>query len=171
MAWNLHETRQGAIMGDSRRFDLFAKLIRKNFSPEFYPKVADIAGGKGYLQSALKDLGYTVTTFDKRRKRVLRSQYQYRFFDKNVKEEFNLLVGMHPNEATDVIIVEASKRGIPFVICPCCVKPSAVVYWGKHSYKEWTKHLKKLAKERGYRITEADLPMNGKSLCLIGRLA
>ena len=159
-------------MGDSRRFDLFSKVIERNFPPKQYPYVADVAGGKGYLQTALRESGYNVTTFDKRkgkRNRPGRFQYQYRYFDEKIKDEFDLLVGMHPDEATDVIIVEAAKRNVPFVVCPCCVKPSAVLYWGKHSYGYWMKHLRKLAVERKFQITETVLPMDGKNQVLIGR--
>ncbi len=159
-------------MGDSRRFDLFAKCVQRNFPPGQFGSVADIAGGKGYLQLALRECGYPkVTTFD-RRKRRIRSrgcQYRHQLFDEHIEEEFDLLVAMHPDEATDVTIVEAAKRRVPFVICPCCVRPSAIVYWGNYKYHLWVAHLKREARKLGFRITETVLPMNGKSLVLIGR--
>lgn len=160
-------------MGDSRRFDLFAKLIARCFPKDRYRKVADVAGGKGYLQVALRTLGYNVTTFDKRKgrkNRPNRFQYQYRYFDKKIKDKFDLLVGMHPDEATDVVIAEAAKRKIPFVLCPCCIMPNAIVYWGVHKYWSWFEHLEKEAKKRGYDTQRAKLPMNGKSWCIIGRI-
>ena len=50
-------------MGDKKRFDLFAKAISKRFPS--WMRVADIAGGKGYLQLALKEQGFKdVITFD-----------------------------------------------------------------------------------------------------------
>ena len=44
-------------MGDSHRFDLFAKLISTNF-PNRDKRIVDVAGGKGYLRAALFQLGY-----------------------------------------------------------------------------------------------------------------
>ena len=44
-------------MGDPRRFSLFADVIAANF-PSNLP-VADVAGGKGYLQVALRQRGMT----------------------------------------------------------------------------------------------------------------
>jgi len=41
-------------MGDSRRFDLFAKVIRNNFPVDRYSIVADVVVGKGYLQTAFR---------------------------------------------------------------------------------------------------------------------
>jgi 2-polyprenyl-3-methyl-5-hydroxy-6-metoxy-1,4-benzoquinol methylase len=105
-------------MGDNRRFDLFAKFY-KQFSPSKYETVADVAGGKGYLQLALRQQGYKeVVTFDRRKKHIRggKIDYHQRYFGEKVKDkkyDFNLIVGMHPDEATDHIIIEATKRGIP----------------------------------------------------------
>jgi hypothetical protein len=111
-------------MGDSLRFKVFANYIKTNF-----PKVksiADIAGGKGCLQVELRKLGYTVTTYDKRHVRISRNlSYKYAYFDNRVKDHYDLLIGMHPDEATDVIVTEAIKRNIPFCVVPCCVIPHA----------------------------------------------
>lgn len=157
-------------MGDSRRFDLFAKFIRDNFPN--CKNIADVAGGQGYLQIALRNYGYNVITFDKRKgKRSItgKFEYQYRYFDSSVKGNFDLIVGMHPDEATDVIIVEAAKRNIPFAIVPCCIKPSAVVYRGQYKYDEWVKHLKNVAQKLGYDVYEKQLKMSGRNLVIYGR--
>jgi hypothetical protein len=76
---------------------------------------------------------------------------------------------MHPDEATDVIIVEAAKRNIPFAIVPCCIKPSAVVYRGQYKYDEWVKHLKNVAQKLGYDAYEKQLKMSGRNLVIYGR--
>lgn len=159
-------------MGDSRRFDLFSNVIKSNFPPHLYSSVADIAGGKGYLQRALREKGYkNVVTFDKRKKhiRFRGVNFRYGYFDERIEDEFNLLVAMHPDEATDVTIVEASKRNLPFVICPCCVRPRAKMYNGPHKYNAWMKHLKSFAESLGYEVTETRLKMGGKNVVLIGR--
>lgn len=157
-------------MGDSRRFDVFADFIQNNF--QYCNRIADIAGGKGYLQTALRDRGYNVITFDKRKGRKNRPgkfEFQYRYFDSTVKEDFDLMVGMHPDEATDVIIVEAAKRSIPFAIVPCCVMPNKIAYWGDHNYNDWIKHLKNVAYKLGYEVDEKQLKIDGRNLVLYGR--
>jgi hypothetical protein len=167
------QQRTGEIMGDSRRFNLLAGVIQRTFPLNKYQKIADVAGGKGYLQLALREKGYVVTTFDKRKKcrnQKNKFEYQYRYFDERIRDHFDLLVGMHPDEATDLIIVEAYKRKIPFVVCPCCVKPNMVTYWGKHTYKHWIKHLIRLAEDKGYTVSIIVLGMNGKNLVLIGKI-
>jgi hypothetical protein len=161
-------------MGDPRRFDLFAKFILKNFPPEKYQRVADIAGGKGYLQTALRSYGYNVTTFDKRKgrkNRPNRFQYQYRFFDHRIEEEFDLLVGMHPDEATDIIIAEAARRKTAYAIVPCCIKPtvSKMKFTNAYNYTNWIKHLKDFAKELKLTVNKAYLRMTGKRLILYGK--
>jgi hypothetical protein len=153
-------------MGDGRRFELFATFIKNNFPK--VKKIADVAGGKGHLQLALKKYGYSVTTFDKRKTRVNKTKFEYRFFNDKIKEEFDLIVGMHPDEATDVIIIEATKRKVPFAIVPCCVMPNEVIYWGQHCYKDWLEHLKRIAESKNYIVRESILKMNGRNIILIG---
>jgi len=40
-----------------------------------------------------------------------------------LKQEGTLLVGMHPDEATEPIVDYALAKGLPFAILPCCVFP------------------------------------------------
>jgi len=158
-------------MGDERRFQRFGELIKSKFPPAQYQHIADIAGGKGQMQQALIHSGYSIITYDKRKgrkDRLGRFNYRYQYFSSEIKDRFDLLIGMHPDEATDVIIVEAIKRNIPFAIVPCCVKPSAVVYWGQHCTKDWLIHLKSIAISGGYIIEETMLKINGKNTVLIG---
>ena len=158
-------------MGDSRRFDRFGEFIKRNFPVEKYPVVADIAGGKGYLQTNLRNYGYNVTTFDKRKgrkNRPNRFHYQYRYFTSAIKEEFSLLVGMHPDEATDIIIAEAGRRKIPYAIVPCCIKPTASQLKDNYTYSNWIKHLKRFAKECNLTANESYLRITGKRLVIYG---
>jgi len=154
-------------VGDPRRFDLFSSLIRQHFS--LTAQIADVAGGKGYLQVALKEKGFThITTFDKQRN-PNKQRREYRWFDNSIIKPFDLLVGMHPDEATDVIIIEAAKRKIPFVICPCCVKPTIEPLWQSYTFQNWMTHLGQMAYGKGFKLQEVILPMNGRNKVLIGK--
>jgi hypothetical protein len=161
---------EDVTVGDKHRFDLLAALIEYHF-PNRDARIADIAGGQGWLQLALRERGYSyVVTFDKRKMRKRRRglEYQYRWFDFGVREEFDLLVGMHPDEATDIIVVEACRRGVPFVVCPCCVMPNATTMWAAHNYRNWLDHLEREARRRGYGTERFYLRMNGKNAVLKG---
>lgn len=156
-------------MGDKHRFSAFALYLSQNFDKNL--KVCDAAGGKGYLQQALRKLGFVyIVTLDKRKGRKDRPnmRYQYRFLDPNVKDSYDLLVGMHPDEATDLIIAEASKKQIPFSIVPCCIKPSVTTFWGS-SYIDWINHLKLYAQKLNFTVSEKLLKISGcKNIALTG---
>jgi len=154
-------------VGDSRRYHEFAKFIAKNFSDRSL-RIADVAGGKGYLQLSLRELGYqNVKTFDKRYKRLHKINYQYGWFSYDTNEHFDLVVGMHPDEGTDHIIEYAKKNQSNFVVCPCCVKPSARPFTSpKSDFANWLNHLKRLA--NGFRLGETQLRISGKNTILWG---
>jgi hypothetical protein len=157
-------------MGDRRRFKAFATSIRKNFPPKRFPRVADVAGGRAELQMELRRMGYDAVTYEPRRKRNRNgANVHRRLFSRGERERFDLLVGLHPDEATDVILVEAARRRVPFGICPCCVKPVAIKYNGSHEFQDWVKHLKRQAMMVRFDVTEALLPIEGKNLVLYGR--
>ena len=90
------------------------------------------------------------------------------FFGETIKETFDLLVGMHPDEATDVIVSEAIKRNISFVVCPCCVKPTVFTYSSKHTGCSWFEYLKIRAEMCGFRTIEVVLGIQGENKVLIG---
>lgn len=154
-------------MGDSRRFDLMAKLIEKHIPKSF--TIGDIASGKGYLQAALRQRGYrNITSWDKRNKNAKnRNGYRWGYFKWNTKEKFNAVVGMHPDEATDHLIKYAIVNRCIAIVCPCCVKPDAEILNGQYNYRNWIKHLKQLAENGNMNVIESVLPMNGKSIVLI----
>ena len=154
-------------MGDSRRFDLFAKLTERHVRKDAH--IVDVASGKGYLQAALRRLGYThVTSWDKRKKNGSnRRGYRYGYFDYRTKECYDAVLAMHPDEATDHAILYAAKHHVPALICPCCIKPSAQPYWGQHTYGAWVEYLAQTATQANLNVQETKLKMNGRSIVLI----
>ncbi|XXF75713.1 hypothetical protein P2318_21945 [Myxococcaceae bacterium GXIMD 01537] len=145
-------------MADKRRFDLFAALLVERFPA---PRIYDVAGGQGRLNEALTRLGRAVTTFDLRHKR-LPVRYAERIFTLEEPPECDLLVGMHPDGATRVIIEYAAKHGLPFAVVPCCSDNGM-------PYNPWMRHLAELARERGFsRVEEVKLPMEGRARVLLG---
>lgn len=145
-------------MADKRRFELFAQLVAERFAA---PRVFDVAGGQGRLNEALTRLGRVVTTFDLRHKH-LPVRYAQRTFTLDEPCECELVVGMHPDGATRVIIEYAARHRIPFAVVPCCSDNGM-------PYNPWMRHLAELAQGTGFaRVHEEKLPMQGRARVLIG---
>lgn len=156
-------------MGDARRFDLFAKFIaRQGFSQD--TRIGDIASGKGYLQCALREQGFVaIESWEARPGLRKRGTHRRQRFDyRTAPRGYALVVGMHPDEATDHIIAYAAKHRVPFVVCPCCVKPSASVLHGKYTYATWINHLRLWAERQGFCLSTSLLPMQGRNIILKG---
>lgn len=159
-------------MGDSRRFDLFADRIASRFDATL--KIADVAGGKGYLQAALYQRGFRdVLSWDRRRKYAKGNRgrnYRYGYFDfRSAPRDYDLVCGMHPDQGTDHIIQYALKHRKPFAVCPCCIMPSAVPYGGPSSlYARWCDHLIQMAQNGGFIVDVGMLPMRGRNVFIIG---
>lgn len=145
-------------MGDLRRFDLFAEFVVDRFPAA--QTIYDIAGGMGKLNLALSARGRQVTTFDRRWKRA-EVRYAERLFTMNEPCACDLLVGMHPDGATRIIVEYAAQHQIPFAIVPCCADNGM-------SYKPWIRHLAELGNKLGFHMAEADLPMRGRARVLLG---
>jgi hypothetical protein len=158
-------------MGDIRRFDCMAKLIARQFSEYKERDIADVAGGKGFLREALQKIGYrrvNVIEESRRCKKSLPGD-KWKRFRYDAKEKYSLVIGMHPDEATDHIVLYAVRNNVPFVVCPCCVKPSAVPFDQVNShYARWCKHIANLA-VKTHNIMELTLPITGPNTVLVGR--
>jgi hypothetical protein len=144
-------------MADKRRFELFARFIVQTFDA---PRVFDVAGGMGKLNEALTRLGRTVTTFDERHKHA-EVRYARRKFTLEEPCECDLVVGLHPDGATRVIIEYAGRHRIPFAVVPCCSDNGM-------PYRPWMRHLAVLGERRGLAVAEAQLPMAGRARVLYG---
>lgn len=159
-------------MGDRKRFGEFTKLIER-VAPDRATRIADVAGGKGYLQAALRSAGYSrVVTFDKRRKLAhpaKQDRYRYKWFSyAQHAGEFDLVAAMHPDEGTDHSVLYAVRNRVPFLVCPCCILPSASCFWDRKNFAGWVAHLKQLAAAT-HEVEEVLLPIAGKNLVLAGR--
>jgi hypothetical protein len=157
-------------MGDPARFRLFAETVEQQFSDRT-AQIADVAAGKGYLQAALYQRGYrNIVSWDKRpRNAKNRHGYHYGYFDyRSAPRGYDLVIGMHPDEGTDHIIQYACKHRIPFIVCPCCVKPSASRFQDI-GYDGWLRHLIGLAEAGRMNVEVFSLPMEGRKQVIVGR--
>lgn len=163
-------------MGDPRRNVVFAEFIAATW-PDIRLRIADVAGGKGELAAELYRRGFrSVVTFDKRRNRAnpARSHYRYAFFEPEMADDFDLLVAMHPDEATDVVMAAAIERRLPYAVVPCCARPQA---WPFDEgldpdirQRLWFVHLIHRAKDKGSAVEMRALPMSGANVVLFDRV-
>ena len=146
-------------VADKRRFDLFAGFVTKQFPAA--RRVFDIAGGMGKLNEALTARGLDVTTFDKRWKHA-DVKYAQRLFTLDEPCDADVVVGMHPDGATRIIVEYAAKHGVGFAIVPCCSDNGM-------PYKPWMRHLAELGQGLGLAVQEQTLPMLGRARVILGR--
>jgi hypothetical protein len=145
-------------MADKRRFDLFADLLVARFGA---CRVFDVAGGMGRLNEALTARGCTVVTFDTRHKH-LPVTFAERLFTLDEPCEADLVVGMHADGATRIIVEYAAKHRVPFAVVPCCSDNGM-------PYKPWMRHLSGLATERGFsQVEDVTLAMEGRARVIVG---
>ena len=145
-------------MADLRRFELFAELLTSRFPSA--RRVFDVAGGQGALNLALTKRGLACLTFDRRHKHL---PVDFAMCDFTLDEpcEADLVVGMHADGATRVIIEYAIKHQVPFAVVPCCSDNSM-------PYKPWMRHLAELAQQGGLQVDEVTLPMQGRARVIVG---
>lgn len=162
-------------MGDRSRFREFARFVGEAF-PEA-KAVADVAGGRGELAYRLLALGKEPTIVDPAdrtfpgwihreiRKRAARGGGIARIprICSDVRDvdlaTFDLVVAMHPDEATEPMLRAALAHGADFAVVPCCVFPLDGV---RRTRAEWVEYLASLAPG----IRRAELPITGANVVL-----
>ena len=151
-------------MGDKRRFHTFAAFICQTFPAA--KTIADVAGGHGELAFRLFEHGKQPVIIDPRptifprwihqslRKQTLRTGKRHGIERRQARVEdvdlqvFDLIVALHPDEATEPVIRTAIASCIAFAVVPCCVFPLDGI---SRSQEEWICYLEHLAPgiERG----------------------
>jgi hypothetical protein len=162
-------------MGDPHRFEVFARFARRTFPAA--TAVADVAGGHGELAFWLGELGLRPvvvdprpTTFPRWIHRTLRKRAQRTGRRVGIERvvarvedtdlcPFDLVVALHPEEATEPAVRAAVAQGVDFAVVPCCVFPLDGL---RRSRAAWLAHLVSLAP--GARVSA--LPMGGANVVL-----
>ncbi len=109
---------QHRLHGDPSRFDVLASFIYDRFGNSIQ-YIADVAGGQGMLTRILnKKYNYKSEVVDPRGwvlKGVPNRSIEYKPDDAIF---YDLIVGLHPDEATKAVVYSAHHR--PTIIVPCC---------------------------------------------------
>lgn len=104
--------------GDPDRFPVIVNLIYERFVPEV-KYVADVAGGQGMLTKLLtKKLNLECEVIDPRGYRIRNVPGQETEFKAEGASYYDLVVGLHPDEATQQIAMSALVTRT--ILVPCC---------------------------------------------------
>lgn len=148
-------------MGDPNRHKVFANFVSRQFPKA--KSVLVVADGKGELARILANKGLKIRVIENsprfEGKPHQNIKYQKGFFTAHTTISEDVIIGMHPDEATGEIVGAAVRQGKPFAVVPCCVKGR--LSWKAHSYSEWLKVLKS---EGGGR--ETTLSFSGKNIVI-----
>lgn len=153
-------------MGDERRNVEFARFIVKQFPKA--KSVLVVADGKGELARKLANKGLSVRVVENKprfegRKHTLIS-YKRGWFDSGWRIVEDIIVGMHPDEATGEILAAADAQGKPFAVVPCCAVGRFSQNVGHSKGEDWIKRLKGL-----FPCSEATLRISGRNTVLYRR--
>lgn len=111
--------KQHLLHGDPRRFDVVADLVIKRFGRTGIEYVADVAGGKGVLTRTLSKKGnFTCELIDPRKTVLKGVNHRAEEFRAEMASYYDLLIGLHPDEALRELAKAALVR--PAVLIPCC---------------------------------------------------
>lgn len=104
--------------GASERFEAVATFVMEEFGCDVR-YVADVAGGQGQLARELRKRGgYEVEVVDPRPHRLRGVAGVSSLFTPDRATYYDLVIGLHPDEATRAVVESAAVR--PIVIVPCC---------------------------------------------------
>lgn len=103
--------------GDPARFDVVAEFVAARFPRARY--VADVAGGQGMLARRLaKRHGYSCEVIDPRGWALKGVPNRAEPYAAGMADYYDLIVGLHPDEALRPVVDSARVR--PVLVVPCC---------------------------------------------------
>jgi len=110
--------KQIKCQGDETRFEIIAEYVYNRFGKNV-KYIADVAGGQGLLSRILnKKYNYEAEVIDPRGyvlKGVPSKQAEY---SPSMANYYDLIIGLHPDEATRAVAESALYR--PILLVPCC---------------------------------------------------
>jgi hypothetical protein len=109
---------QHRLHGDPQRFEIVSDFIADRFGTSV-KTVADVAGGQGLLARMLRKRGnYDCEVIDPRGWTIKGVRARQEEFDPAMAPYYDLVVGLHPDEALRAVAQAAALR--PVVLIPCC---------------------------------------------------
>jgi hypothetical protein len=104
--------------GDPDRFEVVAEFISNTYGPTIQ-YLADVAGGRGMLCRILrKKYNYDCEVVDPRGWTLKGVPNRSTQFEASIAAYYDLIIGLHPDEATRAVAQAALVR--PVILIPCC---------------------------------------------------
>jgi len=104
--------------GDPGRFQAVASFVHDRYGSTVR-FIADVAGGRGMLCRILrKKLNYDCEVIDSRGWTLRGVPSRQEDFDPSMADYYDLIIGLHPDEATRAVAQAALVR--PAILIPCC---------------------------------------------------
>jgi len=103
--------------GDAARFEVIADYIANHFGKNVR-FVGDIAGGQGMLARLLNKRGYETEVVDPRGWTMVGVANRQEEYSADMADYYDLVVGIHPDEAIKPVVQSAKVR--PILVIPCC---------------------------------------------------
>lgn len=149
-------------MGDKNRNVEFDKFLKKQFPN--VKSVLVIADGDGELSTLLANrMNVRVIEAKPRQsKKHARIKYTKGWFTSDCEIEEELIVGMHPDEATGEILLAAKQQNKPCAVVPCCSVGKYAE--NKMTYRDWINKLTSI-----FHCNQYVLPIKGKNIALFVR--
>ena len=150
--------------GDQSRFRVVADFIYDYFGNSV-KYIADIAGGQGMLSRLLnKKYNYESEVIDPRHFVLTGIDHREELYTPDMAAYYDLIVGLHPDEATRPVAESALIR--PVVIIPCCN------FWDrtrKLNTVAIADEIEKYYKDHGVAYERLNLDMNYPNICLVSQ--
>ena len=156
-------------MADNQRNAIFAEFLYEHFPHA--QSILNVACGDSRL-SVILQKKYPMATVvgidpnprgNKKRTKSLRGLFPQRV---NVTD-YDLIVGMHPDEATWPIVELCCKHMINFSVVPCCLLHTPKGFRGNmHS---WAEHISNYSARHHMRPLHTLLEMKGANHVIVGR--
>ncbi len=102
--------------GSPERFEAVAEYIATHFKDVKY--VADVAGGQGMLSRLLNKQGFEAEVIDPRGWTMVGVKSRPEEYEATMADFYDLVVGIHPDEALRPVVESAKDR--PILVIPCC---------------------------------------------------
>lgn len=103
--------------GDPERFEVIAAFVAERFPEATY--IADVAGGQGMLSRVLrKKYGLEAEVVDPRGWTLKGVPARAENYDAAMADYYDLIIGLHPDEATRAVVESAAVRDV--LVVPCC---------------------------------------------------
>ena len=104
--------------GDDARFEAVAEFVYGRFGNTI-KYIADVAGGQGMLARILnKKYNYDAEVIDPRHYQVVGVKNRGCEYTSDMAGFYDLIIGLHPDEAVRVVVESAKIR--PVLVVPCC---------------------------------------------------